>query len=96
MRHALVAGRKAKLTFTGGSVGFVTTFAPNRGIAAIWLDGSFVENVDLYAASMATATAVRAYDGLGAGTHTLEVRVTGTKNASSTSTRIDVDAFLLY
>ncbi len=96
VRQTSVAGRKATLTFSGNSVAFVTTLGPNRGIAAVRLDGTFVENVDLYASVLSCAAVVRAYTGLGAGTHTLEIRVTGTRNASSTANRIDVDAFLLY
>ncbi len=96
VRWASVAGRKAKVTFAGASVAFVSTLGPSRGIAAIWLDGAFVETVDLYAPTLATASAVMAYDGLGPGTHTLEVRVTGTRNSSSTANRVDVDAFLIY
>jgi len=96
VRYANVVGRRATLTFSGSSVAFVSTLGPNRGIAAISLDGSFVENVDLYSSALNTAMAVNAYSGLGAGTHALEVRVTGTRNASSTANRIDVDAFLIY
>ena len=96
IRYTNVAGRKASVTFAGRSVAFVSTLGPNRGIAAIWLDGVFVENVDLYSSSLTTATAVKAYSGLGPGTHTLMVRVTGTRNASSTANRVDVDAFLIY
>jgi hypothetical protein len=96
VRYTGVAGRRATVSFSGRSVAFVSTLAPNRGIAAIWLDGSFVENVDLYAPALTTASVVRAYAGLGPGTHTLQVRVTGTRNPSSTANRVDVDAFVIY
>lgn len=96
VKWANASGRRATLNFSGSSVAFVSTLGPNRGKAALWLDGAFVENVDLYAPALTTATAVKAYSGLGAGHHTLEVRVTGTRNANSSANRVDVDAFLIY
>ncbi len=97
VRYAGAANRSATLTFTGTSVGFVTTIGPARGIADVWLDGSYVGSVDLYSAATVTQAVAWAPDApLTAGTHTLEVIATGTRNASATKTRIDVDAFLVW
>jgi hypothetical protein len=49
--------------------------------------------VDLYAATPAVRRVVFNKSGLVAGSHTLKVTVLGTRNASSTDTRVDVDAF---
>jgi hypothetical protein len=84
-------------TFTGRNVAFVTTRAPGRGIAAITIDGSSTQLVDLYRSTSRTKSVVWVSSAaLGAGTHTVVVRVTGTKNASSSSKRIDIDAFLVW
>jgi hypothetical protein len=97
VRYAGGVGRVATLTFDGTSVGFVSTIAGGRGIAEIWLDGAFVQNVDLYGSPAVKKAVVWApSEPLSAGTHTLEVRVTGTKNALSSKTRVDIDAFLVW
>lgn len=97
VRYAGAAGRHARLTFNGTSAAFVTTRAPGRGIAEIWLDGSFVQSVDLYAA-VAQKQAVVWSTGspLTAGAHTIEVRTTGTRNPLASKNRIDIDAFLVW
>ena len=88
---------KATFTFTGTSVALVTTVAAGRGIAEIKLDGSVVAQVDLYSPTKHTKTVAWAPDtALAQATHTVEVRVTGTANPSATSTRIDIDAFLVW
>ena len=89
------AGRTATFSFTGSSAGWVSTMGPTRGIAEVWLDGSMVGSVDLYAASLSVAQVVWATE-VAPGTHTVQVVVTGTHNAAATGSRIDVDSFLAY
>jgi hypothetical protein len=97
VRHGAAADRIAKLTFTGSSVAFVSTYARARGVADIWLDGMKVATLDLYAPSALKKRIVWASPPeLLPGLHTLEVRVTGTRNGLATNTRIDVDAFLVW
>ncbi|MEP7158132.1 MAG: fibronectin type III domain-containing protein, partial [Chloroflexota bacterium] len=94
VRMTGVGGRLARLTFTGRGVGFVTTRAPARGIAQVWLDGNHVATLDLYAA--ARQTRVVAWSAaVPAGNHVLEIRVTGTRNPLARSNRIDIDAFIV-
>ncbi|MEP7360890.1 MAG: S8 family serine peptidase [Chloroflexota bacterium] len=94
VRQTSVAGRSATLTFTGSSVALVSTLGPARGIVSIWLDGSLKSTLDLYSASLKTKRVVWSV-ATGAGLHTLEVRVTGTHSGASSSSRVDVDAFLV-
>jgi hypothetical protein len=89
-------GATATYSFTGSGVAFVSTLAAGRGIAAIWLDGVKVTTVDLYAATTQPARLVWASGLLTNTAHTLQVRVTGSKNAASGGVRIDVDAFLRW
>ncbi|HYI21569.1 MAG TPA: hypothetical protein VEX62_02935 [Candidatus Limnocylindrales bacterium] len=97
VRYAGGAGRSATFSFSGTSAAFVSTRGPGRGIAEMWLDGVFVQNVDLYNATTAKRSVVWApSSALAPGAHTLEVRVNGTKNALSTKSRVDVDAFLAW
>lgn len=98
----------ATLNFTGESVTFLTTKGPNLGIAKIYIDGSPITDgdtaltgdtgsnksgIDLYAANTVGAKRVYTKTGLTTGAHTMTIQVSGQKNASSSSTRIDVDAF---
>jgi hypothetical protein len=94
VRHASAAGRLATLTFTGQQVAWVSTSTPARGIATVWLDGVQIATVDLYRSTTVPRSVVFAIS-VPQGPHTLQVRVTGTKGAASTATRVDVDAFVV-
>ena len=97
VRSAGAAGRVATLTFNGSSAALVSTLGPARGIVDIWLDGAYVETVDLYAPGLGAAQVVWATDpGLAAGAHTIQLRPTGTHNPSATKNRVDLDAFLVW
>jgi hypothetical protein len=89
-----VSGRIARMTFSGNGLAFVTTLAPKRGIAEVWLDGAKVATLDLYAAKKQTRVVVWSTS-LPTGTHVLEIRPTGTRNALSGLNRIDIDAFIV-
>lgn len=97
LRYAGGVGRFAQFSFSGTSVAFVSTRAPSRGIAQIWLDGVNVATVDLYSpTTLKKAVVWVPAASLAAGAHMLEVRVTGTKNPAATKKRVDVDAFLVW
>jgi len=96
VRRSNVEGARASFTFTGTGVAFVSTRGTNRGLAELWLDGEKVATVDLYASSLQTARVVWASQRLPNETHTLEVRVVGSKNKSSSGYRVDVDAVLAW
>jgi hypothetical protein len=94
VRKANTTTRTATLTFNGTTVAFVSTLSPARGIVRISIDGGAWQDVDLYSPTIVKKRVVWAH-GLDAGTHTLRVSVSGTRNAASTANRIDVDAFLI-
>jgi hypothetical protein len=84
------------VTFTvSGDVAWVSTMGPNMGIATVSVDGGPAQTVDLYSPTVKTATVVWQTAGLAPGiTHTVRVTDTGTKNASSLGTELDIDTFL--
>ena len=93
---AAAPGDQATFTFTGTSVSWIGYRGPQNGIARVILDGSVVaDSVDTYAPTEAEApqTTVRTLSGLAAGSHTLTIEVTGSKNPASAGTAIVVDAF---
>jgi hypothetical protein len=92
-RFASAAGASATLTFTGKYVSWVARRSLDRGIAEVWLDGVKVATVDLYWGATQDRKEVFTKAVSATVTHKLEVRVLGTKNVSSTGTRVDIDAF---
>jgi len=95
VRRSVVANSSATWMFSGSGAAVVSTLGPNRGVAEIWLDGSKVATVDLYAPSRRAAQLVWS-GSFQPGSHRLQVRGTGTKAPASTGVRVDVDAFLSY
>jgi hypothetical protein len=85
----------AEFTFDGTGIALVSTRDYNRGKAEIWIDGAKVRTVDLYDWWTTTKQLVFVKNGLEAGTHTLMIRVTGTKNSWSDGTRVDIDGFVV-
>jgi hypothetical protein len=85
------ANDSATITFTGTQIKFYIAQRNNRGIAAVSLDGGPETTVDEYAAQDAGDVLAYTSPVLTAGTHTFKVRNTGTHNANSTGTRVDID-----
>jgi hypothetical protein len=98
VKFASTAGAKASYTFSGSSIAFVTTTGPGYGIAEIWLDGvKQGGTLDLYSSTAhKKLIAWSPTSPLTPGSHTLELRVLGTKNAKATATRVDLDALLVW
>ena len=99
VRYAVTSKDKLTLsrtTFTvSGNVAWVSTLGADRGRATVQVDGGIPVAVDLYAASLQPASVVWS-TGFAAGSqHSVTIQVTGTKNAASTGTRVDLDAFVL-
>ncbi len=91
IRAASVAGRSATFTFTGRAVGWVTTMAPTRGKAKIYVDGVYKATVDLRAASWTARALAWRISFSSSATRTLKVVVVGTAGRP----RVDVDAFVV-
>ncbi len=95
VRRTGTTGRQATLSFSGRAVGLVTTLGPDRGIAEVRLDGGTWQQIDLYATVQGTRRVIWAA-GPDNGAHTLQVRVTGARDGSSSGSRVDIDAFLVW
>ena len=91
LRYASSSTASATLTFTGRNVVWVAPLAPNRGKADVYLDGVYVQTVDLYSASSVARSIVFSHSWASSGSHTLQIRVKGTSGRP----RVDLDAFLL-
>jgi hypothetical protein len=96
LRYASGAGNeRATFTFTGDEVAWVARTGPKQGQAEVWVDGTKAATVDLYSPNVVARPVVFSEALPDSGSHTLEIRVLGTKNSSSSGKRVDVDAFVV-
>jgi hypothetical protein len=93
LRYSNTPTATVNTAFTGTRVSLVSLTGPNYGIAKVTVDGQAPVNVDLYSADYAFKQVVWTSPALADTSHTLKVEWTGSKNASSTATQINVDAF---
>jgi beta-lactam-binding protein with PASTA domain/Ca2+-binding RTX toxin-like protein len=96
-RFATAAGATATFNFTGRNVAWATVRANNRGRAEVIVDGVSAGTIDLFQTSTTASNRRLMFERSFAtdGPHTIQIRVLGTKATSSTSTRVDVDAFVV-
>jgi stage II sporulation protein D len=88
-----VTSAAVTFTFTGTCVRWIGKRASNYGKAWVSVDGAAPALVDLYSAKTLNQQRLFESPGLTTGTHTLVVRVAGTRNTKSTYHYVDVDAF---
>jgi hypothetical protein len=89
------AGATASLKFQGSELTYVFTKAPNRGIAAVSVDGVDVGTIDLYAPEVEWQARQKVCC-KAAGKHEVTIRVTGTANAHSEGRFVDVDSLQVW
>ena len=87
------AGAQATFTFTGTSVTWIGGRWTEEGIARVFLDGSFVAEVDTYSPTKEVQVPLFTAVGLANTSHTLMIEVTGRKNVASNFAFVLVDAF---
>jgi hypothetical protein len=91
VNYSTVAGDTATFTFTGREVAWVSSQLADRGKAQVWIDGQKAADVDTYSKKDRWRRIVFSKSWATSGTHTLEVRVSGTAGRP----RVDVDAFVV-
>ena len=77
-------GAILQTSFTGNRVEWYAEKRNNHAIVAVSIDGVFVENVDLYAATTANGSEVVFSEDLSQGNHIIKLELTGTRNVAST------------
>jgi hypothetical protein len=88
------AGDFARFLFSGRSITYVYTKAPNRGFAQVLIDRKPRGLIDLYAGQVAWQERT-VFDGLDPGPHTIEIQVTRNKNPKSSGWFVDLDRFIV-
>lgn len=89
-KKSTAAGSRASLTFTGRSIAWVAQTGPNRGRAAIYVNGTKVATVDLFSPSAAARRVVWVGAWSKSIARTVTIRVAGTSGRP----RIDLDALV--
>ncbi len=90
VKFATLAGKTAKLSFTGSQVAWVSTIGSNRGSATAKLDAGTAATVNTNGATLKTRMVVYTKT-MTAGAHSLLLKVLGTAGHP----RVDADAFLV-
>jgi len=90
---SMTTGATTTLTFTGTAVSWIGYRDEWSGIAQVTLDGRVIASVDTYLTPARAQAVTYAIKNLAAGSHTLTIQVTGTKNSSSKGSWIWIDAF---
>jgi hypothetical protein len=89
-RRASTEGAKATLTFDGRSFAWIGSMGPSRGSAKVYVDGTLVETVDLYASVTAYRRVLISLSWNSSATRTIKVVVVGTAGHP----RVNIDAFV--
>jgi hypothetical protein len=87
-----VPGAEAAFAFEGNALVYMYTKAPNRGLAAITIDGAGKGTIDLYAPTVGWQNSSR-FCCLGPGKHLVVIRVLGQNNPRSEGQFVDLDGF---
>lgn len=89
-KKSTAAGAKASLTFTGRSIAWVARTGPDRGKAAIYVNGTQVATVDLYSASFHSQRVVWVGTWGASASRKVTIKVLGTSGRP----RVDLDALV--
>jgi hypothetical protein len=92
--YSNIPGASASLAFRGNAITYVYTRASNRGIAEVFIDGARKDRLDLYSPRTVWRSQSR-YEGLGAGEHVIEIRVTGERNPLASDCFADIDGLVV-
>ena len=84
----------AELSFSTSGIRWITRLNSYSGIADVYLDGVKKTSVDLYASTTKTQQVGYQVTGLPETPHTIRIVRTGTKNPSSSSPNVMLDAFV--
>ncbi|MBN2440506.1 MAG: hypothetical protein JXJ04_04155 [Spirochaetales bacterium] len=91
--HSYSTTAKASFNFYGNYIKYYTKKGPGASIVEIWIDGNYMESIDLYSPSKVFQFLAYENDNLSTKIHFFEVRNTNTRNPSSSAYYMHVDWF---
>ena len=89
-RYATAAGANARIKVSARSFAWIAPIGPSSGTARVFVDGTLVATINLYASSTSARELVFAKTWASARTRTIEIRIRGTLGHP----RVDVDGFV--
>jgi hypothetical protein len=92
---AMDVNSSTTFTFTGSDVQWIAYEDPWSGIATVAIDGKTVSTVDTYSANEQDQAVAFDSGTLTAGTHTITITVTGTRDAQSGGSWVWLDSFVV-
>ena len=95
VHYSSTAGSDATLEFDGDAVSLITAKGPAEGMAKVTIDGTTVEDLDLYQFGAKVWQVHKRYTAQPAGRHVLKVALRGTKNVLSTGYDVVIDGFVV-
>ena len=95
LKYSGTQGDTATFTFTGRNIAWIAPKDVDRGRAGVWIDGTLIQGVDMYNSTSKARLVAFNKSWSTPGTHTIEIKVRGSKSAASSGTRIDVDSFIV-
>lgn len=93
---ASASGDAVGMSFFGESVSWIGVVGPNMGRADVFIDGQFVERVDLYRSQQRAGVTLFESGPLQRGPHQVRLVATGDANQNSSGTYVAIDAFDVY
>jgi len=87
------AGSRITVAFVGTGVSWIGYRDEWSGVARVYLDGEEKATIDTYVSPAQTRVVLYSVTSLPAGTHSLTIEATGSRNASSQGSWVWVDAF---
>lgn len=94
--YSKLTGASFSVGFIGTGLDLITLTDKGQGILGVSIDGSAETTYDLYNTQVNEQYLLNVASGLPFGYHEVKFRITGTKNASSSDTKINIDAFDIY
>jgi hypothetical protein len=91
IKYAKTSTATATFSFTGRAIAWVAPIGPFRGAVDVYIDGAFLQTVDLFAATFQPRMTVFTRSWATSSTHSIQLRV----KATPTRPRADVDAFVV-
>jgi alpha-amylase len=89
------AGARATVAFNGTGVTWIAYRDEWCGVARVYVDGELKATVDTYLSPSQARAVPYTIDGLAAGTHTLTIEATGTRNESAKGSWVWLDSFIV-
>lgn len=95
VHYSATAGSYVTLEFEGDAVTLITAKGPAEGMATMTIDGTTVQEIDLYHSGAKQWQVPIRHTALPAGHHILKIALHGTKNILSTGYDVVIDGFVV-